>query len=188
MNNDNADAKPPAGGHKRTGNAVGCKPTWCMNICYALIGYLFMGPIIYASAFPSFIGMWDLGPKIISKVISSLGPPLMTLEYQDKMPENRVSFPPGVKAPDFSGSGSKKAFDPDSLTPTQKKTFKSAFDQLDDKKLGYITTAQFSKYISGDKSLKTEADKKAFIAKVDGSSDGKISYAEFAKWMASESS
>ena len=58
MNNDNANAETPAGGHKRRGNAVGCKPTWCMNICYAVIGYLFIGPIVYASAFPSIIGMW----------------------------------------------------------------------------------------------------------------------------------
>ena len=155
---DNLDKKAPAGGHERKANAVGCKPSWCTNICYLWIGYMFIGPIIQASAFPSFIGMWDLGPKIVSKVISALGPPLMNLKYQEMLPVDQISFPPGVAYPTFSGSGSKSAADSwniDSLTPTQTKTFQSAFNQLDKGKLGYITIKQFSSYIAIDASLKT---------------------------------
>ena len=37
--------KAPADGHDRTANAVGCKPNWCTNICYLLIGYVFIGAI-----------------------------------------------------------------------------------------------------------------------------------------------
>ena len=86
--------KAPAGGHTRTANAVGCKPNWCTNVCYLLIGYMFIYPIIGLSEFPSFIGMWNLGPGIVSSCISALGPPLMTLQYQDDLPRDTVSFPP----------------------------------------------------------------------------------------------
>ena len=86
--------KAPAGGHTRTANAVGCKPNWCTNFCYLLIGYTFFVPVAQLSVFPSFIGMWNLGPGIVSSCISALGPPLMTLEYQEDLPRDTVSFPP----------------------------------------------------------------------------------------------
>ena len=91
---DNLDKKAPAGGHERKANAVGCKPSWCTNICYLFIGYLFIGPIIGASAYPSIIGMWNLGPGIVSQCISALGPPLMNLKYQEDLPRDTVSYPP----------------------------------------------------------------------------------------------
>ena len=45
MPNFDNGAKAPADGHDRTGNAVGCKPNWCTNICYLFIGYVFIGSI-----------------------------------------------------------------------------------------------------------------------------------------------
>ena len=174
----------------RTANAVGCKPNWCTNVCYLCIGYMFIGGIGYLSMFPSIIGMWNLGPKIVSSTIASLGPPLMTLDYQEKLPSDRISFPPGVAYPTFSGSDksspAKKAFDINSLSKTQVATFKAAFDQLDLDKTGFITIKQFSKYIAIDQTLETEAERKAFIAKVDKDSDGKVTFNEFAKWMSAE--
>ena len=86
--------KAPEGGHSRTANAVGCKPSWCTNICYLCIGYMFIGGVSYLSVFPSIIGMWNLGPGIVSSTISALGPPLMTLGYQEDLPRDRISFPP----------------------------------------------------------------------------------------------
>ena len=86
--------KAPAGGHERKANAVGCKPNWCTNMCYLLIGYIFMGAIAYASWAPSIIGMWNLAPDLISSTIFALGPPLMTGGYQDAIPRDNVSFPP----------------------------------------------------------------------------------------------
>ena len=86
--------KAPADGHKRTANAVGCKPNWCTNVCYLCIGYMFIGGVSYLSMFPSIIGMWNLGPGIVSSTISALGPPLMTLGYQEDLPRDRISFPP----------------------------------------------------------------------------------------------
>jgi hypothetical protein len=38
--------------------------------------------------------MWNLGPGIVSACISALGPPLMTLEYQEDLPRDTVPFPP----------------------------------------------------------------------------------------------
>ena len=34
--------KAPADGYKRTANAVGCKPNWCTNMCYFVIGVVFI--------------------------------------------------------------------------------------------------------------------------------------------------
>ena len=116
----------------------------------------------------------------------------MTLEYADSLPTNQVSFPPGVSYTDRDGGSSKSSTGGDSwsiadLTPTQEKTFRSAYNQLDKGKLGYITIKQFSQYIAIDASLKTKAEKDAYIAKVDKDTSGKITFAEFAKWMATES-
>ena len=61
--------KAPADGYERKSNAVGCKPNWCTNICYFLIGVMFLGPLAYLSIFPAFIGMWNLTPKLISSLI-----------------------------------------------------------------------------------------------------------------------
>ena len=86
--------KAPAANNERAPNAVGCKPNWCTNMCYFLIGNIFIGAIGYASGAPSLIGMWNLGPSLISEVIWSLGPPLMTGDYRDEIARDTVSYPP----------------------------------------------------------------------------------------------
>ena len=92
MSTANEDAA--ASGHQRKANAVGCKPTWCTNVCYLLIGYVFIGAISYANWAPSIIGMWNLAPDLVSSTISALGPPLMSLDYQDAIPVDTISWPP----------------------------------------------------------------------------------------------
>ena len=79
----------------RTANAVGCKPNWCTNMCYFVIGVFFLGTLSTLSLFPAIIGMWNLGPKMISSTILALGPPLMTDEYTKEIPTDCYSYPPG---------------------------------------------------------------------------------------------
>merc|ERR1712167_222634 len=86
--------KAPADGHERKPNAVGCKPNWCTNICYLLIGWVFIGAIEGAAWAPSTIGMWNLAPDLISSTIWALGPPLMTGGYTEAIPRDTVSYPP----------------------------------------------------------------------------------------------
>ena len=94
MPNFDNGAKAPADGHDRKGNAVGCKPNWCTNICYLCIGYIFIGSISYASWAPSIIGMWNLSPDLVSSTIYALGPPLMTGDYREEIERSKVNYPP----------------------------------------------------------------------------------------------
>ena len=94
MSDSTANEDAAASGHQRKANAVGCKPTWCNNVCYLLIGYVFMGAIAQANWAPSVIGMWNLAPDLISSCISALGPPLMTLDYQETIDRDTINYPP----------------------------------------------------------------------------------------------
>merc|ERR1712166_228089 len=118
----------------RTPNACGCKPNWCTNICYLVIGYFFIIPIAIASMAPGIIGMWNLGPDMVSKVIFALRPPDVNGDFMDEIPRSTVTFPPGAGG-GGKGDGSKskaapkkKPWNPeDDLSKTELDTFKSSF-------------------------------------------------------------
>ena len=83
----------PSGGAERTPNAVGCKPSCCLNWCYWLIG-LIGAVIIYPGAAGGIIGMWSLGPDMWTSLEWALGPPLMTGAYKADLKESRMAYPP----------------------------------------------------------------------------------------------
>ena len=118
--------------------------------------------------------MWNLAPQLISSTIWALGPPLMTGVYKEEIPRNNISFPPGGAS--SGGASGKAAFNINSLSPTELKTFKAGFDQLDVAGTGFITFTQFKGYIAGDEALKTPAAQEAFIKKINKDGDDKISF------------
>ena len=87
--------------------------------------------------FPAIIGMWNLGPKMISSTIYALGPPLMTDEYTKDIPTDCYSYPPGQTAgcdlsSGSSGGGSKSAkIDINSIPKDELNAFKAIFDTVD---------------------------------------------------------
>ena len=87
-------AASTTGTHKREPNPVGCKPNWCTNWCYCIIGNAFISMISSAGQTAAIIGMWALAPDLISSVIWALGPPKMTGAYKDDVKESLISYPP----------------------------------------------------------------------------------------------
>ena len=87
--------EPSPSDHTRESNAVGCKPNWCTSCCYCMIGYVFLGAIMGAAPIAGIIGMWSLGPDLMTSVIWALGPAKMTGLYKTDAADD--SYPPGRK-------------------------------------------------------------------------------------------
>ena len=158
---------------------------WCANMFYlwvfGLLTYLAMPIAQIAAIFTS----WDLGNEWVLDILKLTYAP--DSGYETAMESSDVWI---LDPSTTHKSAAPDAWDPKrDLTPTELKTYKSAFAALDSGGKGCVTIAQFDNYIKSDPLLDTKAKRDALIKKVNfEASFDCIDFTEYAKWMSSSAS